>query len=261
MRIAVIASKVNSITSEMVKELERRGAEVRLVCPEKQLIDVSSICVQDDLYVLKSVGHLGLGIAGALHAAGAIMLNPYPIVALIKHKVAVTHILHSAGVPVPATYTSTETDELETLLQSGPLIAKPFDGARGNGIRILRTPDDLINVRFGEFLMVQRYHEPDEPGRFTKAYYLDGRVFYRKRWWTIDGPNGKESEPVSNSALLTDVVAKCARALGLRVFGLDIVISRGEPYVVDVQEFGSFAGVPCAPAMLADLIYSQSRSV
>ena len=244
-----------------MEELARKGVKVRLICPEKQVTDLTKLRIEDDLYILKSIGHLGLGLAGALHAAGANMLNPYPTVACIKHKVVITQILHSAGVPVPPTYTATDPQAFLPLLKLNSLIAKPFDGNRGKGIQIIHTPDELLNVQFGEFLMVQRYCKPDEPSRFTKAYYLDGQIFLIKRWWSNSRQYDKEGEPLEASAALANIVTKCARVLNLKLFGLDIVISQGKPYVVDIQEFGSFAGVPQASIMLAEFIFSHLRSV
>ncbi len=261
MRIAVISSKVNSVTSEMMEKLTGKGVKVRLICPEKQVTDLTKICVEDDLYIIKSVGHLGLGLAGALYAAGARMLNPYPAVALIKHKVVITQILHSAGVPVPATHTATDPAAFLPLLERNTLIAKPFDGNRGQGIEIIQTPDELMNVQFGEFLMVQKYCQPDEPDRFIKAYYLDGQIFFIKRWWSNSKRYGKEGELIEASAGLTEIVTKCAEILDLKLFGLDIVISQERPYVVDVQEFGSFVGVPQASTRLAEFIFSHLKSV
>lgn len=261
MKIAVISTKINQIAEEMMELLAKMGAEVRWICPEKQVTDLTKVRVEDDLYVIKSVGHLGLGLAGALHAAGAKTLNPYPAVALVKHKVIVTQMLHSAGVPVPETYTSTDPTVFRPMLDVHPLIAKPFDGSRGAGISIIRTPDQLTDIEFGEFLMVQRYCEPDEPGRFIKAYFLDGQVFLTKRWWSIETHGDKRSEPIEPTDVLTTLVSNCAKVLGLKLFGLDIVVSDGNPYIVDVQEFGSFAGVPNAPALLADFTISYLGSL
>lgn len=261
MRIAVISSKVNSIASEMMKELTGKGFKVRLICPEKQVTNLSKIRIEDDLYIIKSVGHLGLGLAGALHSAGANMLNPYPTVALIKHKMVITQILLSAGVPVPETFTATDPQQFLPLLESQTLIAKPFDGNRGKGIQIIRTPDELMNAQFGEFLMVQRFCQPDEPDRFIKAYYLDGQIFLIKRWWSNTKHYGKEGEPLEATVALTNIVTRCAEFLDLKLFGLDIVISQGKPYVVDIQEFGSFAGVPKASTLLAEFISAHLRSI
>ncbi len=264
MKIAVIASKVTAVTSAMADELAARGATVRIICPENELIELSKIRVEDDLYVLKSVGHLGLGLAGALHAAGARTLNPYPAVALVKHKVAVSQVLHAGGVPVPETFTTTDPERLLPILAQYPLIAKPFDGARSDGIKIIRTPEDLSDTKFSEFLMVQRYCEPDENDRFVKAYYLDGRIFVTKRRWSESDRRNKMSEPFNGSVLLDGIVRNCANVLKLKLFGLDIVISQGRPYVVDVGSFGSLMGIPGAPAMVADRIiraWEEAKSV
>lgn len=256
-KIAFIANKMTSITSEMIEELSQKGIEARLICPEDQLIDIKQVRIEDDLYVIKSVGHLGLGLAGSLHAAGANMLNPYPAVALIKHKVGLTQVLHSAGVPVPDTFTSTSREALLPLLKKHTLIAKPFDGSRSKGIVIIRTPDELLRVPFGEFLMVQRYCRPDEENRFTKAYYLDGRIFFIKRWWSEDERHRKDGELIESSPVLSRIVQRCARILKIKLFGVDMVISQGMPVVVDIQEFGSFTGVPNAATLLTNFIISN----
>ncbi len=260
MRIAVIASKVTAVTAAMADELAAHGATVRIICPENELIDLAQIKVEDDLYVLKSVGHLGLGLAGALYAAGAEILNPYPSVALVKHKITVTQILHAAGVPVPETFAATDPEKLLPILDRFPLIVKPFDGSRSEGIEMIRNREELNRAQFNEFLMVQRYCEPDEPGRFIKAYYLDGRIFINKRRWSETDRRNKEHEPFEASAILTELVYKCAKVLKLKVFGLDIVVSNSRPYVVDVQEFGGFVGVANAPKMLAEFILSNSNA-
>jgi len=38
---------------------------------------------------------------------------------------------------------------------------------------------------------------------------------------------------------------------------MDIIFSKGVPYVVDVNKFGSYMGVPNAPCLLADYIYTS----
>jgi glutathione synthase/RimK-type ligase-like ATP-grasp enzyme len=81
-----------------------------------------------------------------------------------------------------------------------------------------------------------------------------------KRRWSETDRRNKESEPVEASAILAELVSKCAKVLKLRLFGLDIVVSDARPYVVDVQEFGGFVGVANAPRMLADFILSNLMS-
>jgi hypothetical protein len=49
---------------------------------------------------------------------------------------------------------------------------------------------------------------------------------------------------------------RCVAALGIDMFGLDIVISGGRPCVVDINKFGSYMGVPDAPRLLANYLFA-----
>ena len=54
---------------------------------------------------------------------------------------------------------------------------------------------------------------------------------------------------------------RCGETFGLSLFGMDVVISKGQPYVVDVNKFGSFIGVPDAPAKLADYVLQVGEDI
>jgi glutathione synthase/RimK-type ligase-like ATP-grasp enzyme len=58
---------------------------------------------------------------------------------------------------------------------------------------------------------------------------------------------------------LQDLGLRCSRAFGIDLFGMDVVMSHGQPYVVDVNKFGSYVGVPDAPRRLADYVYAAGR--
>ena len=60
---------------------------------------------------------------------------------------------------------------------------------------------------------------------------------------------------------LEDIALRCGQAFGIDLFGMDIIFSKGVPYVVDVNKFGSYMGVPNAPCLLADYIYSSCQRV
>jgi ribosomal protein S6--L-glutamate ligase len=53
---------------------------------------------------------------------------------------------------------------------------------------------------------------------------------------------------------LRDLALRCGEAFGIDVFGVDIIVSAGVPYVVDVSSFPGFKGVPDAALRLADYI-------
>jgi ribosomal protein S6--L-glutamate ligase len=56
-----------------------------------------------------------------------------------------------------------------------------------------------------------------------------------------------------------DAALKTGRALGLGLYGLDVIESSDGPYVVDVNYFPGYKGVPDAGALIADYIDDYAR--
>src|SRR5688500_13008815 len=133
MKIAVITtgdkpSGKSSVMQQAASLLSEQGAVVETLDPEERLIDLASIKVEYDLYIIKSSSQSAISLAGLLHQAGANLLNPYPVVATMKDKILATKILQAAGVPLPETFMAARPAQLAELLNAGPLVVKPFWG-------------------------------------------------------------------------------------------------------------------------------------
>src|SRR5213083_3151438 len=256
MRIGVILDWVNPTMEATFRELAAR-VKLDLICPEKQMLDLATVRVQNDLYILKSGTELALSVTGALHALGAVTLNPYPTVAMMRNKIIVTRMLKEAGVPTPDTYVASDPSDFRPLLEFGPLILKPYRGSRGAGIHIVRQPQELDGLKLDGLMLAQRYHAPDGPD--CKIYCVGGRLFGLRRIWPIQKYEDKLGQPFGLSAELRDIALRCGRVFGIDLYGLDTVVSGGRPYVVDVQKFGSYMGVPNAPGVLADYLVTAAK--
>src|SRR5439155_117226 len=57
------------------------------------LIDVSRVRLDYDLYVLKNRRDLAMSVAADLHGAGAALLNPYPVSALLRDRIVTFRVL------------------------------------------------------------------------------------------------------------------------------------------------------------------------
>ena len=79
-------TRTSPIMTEVVRLLREWTAEVDVIYPEEQCTRIATLRPTHDLYVLKSASDLALSYAGALHAAGAAVLNPYPSVALLRDR-------------------------------------------------------------------------------------------------------------------------------------------------------------------------------
>ena len=255
MRIGIILDQMTPNVEQAVDLLSRQGVRVDLTHPERQLISLSRVRVENDLYLLKSGSDMTL--AGALHALGAATLNPYPTVAMMRNKIIVTRVLQAAGVPTPDSYLTTRVDDLASLLESGPLIVKPYQGSRGEGIRVIRHVRELIDLPANEPILAQRYEEPD--GHDLKVFCIGRRLFGVRRIWPLRTYQDKAGEPFPLTPQLRDLAWRCGRAFGIDLFGMDVVLSGGRPYVVDVNKSGSFMGVPDAPTLLAEHIYAACQ--
>jgi hypothetical protein len=80
-----------------------------------------------------------------------------------------------------------------------------------------------------------------------------------RRIWPLRTYEDKLGEPFDVPSELRDIMLRAGRALGISLYGLDVVISQGKPYVVDINKFGSYMGVPNAPRLLADYLYDAGR--
>jgi ribosomal protein S6--L-glutamate ligase len=255
MRIAFLMQgrpRDHRVWSKVGRELEARGASVDFRFPEAELTDLGDVRVEYDLYVLKATSGLGLSLAGALHGAGAAVLNPFDVAVLCRDKILTSQALAAGGVPVPETWVTQDRDQLRAPLAAGPLVVKPSLGSRGIGVHIVRDEADLDALDVdGSLLFAQRHHPPDGDGQDHKMYVIDGEVFGIRRVWPSVTWEDKLGRPFDVDPEMQAIARGCAAAIGADTFGFDIVLSDGEPYVVDLSGLPGFKGVPEAESRLA----------
>jgi ribosomal protein S6--L-glutamate ligase len=265
MRIAFLLKRPRdpggqSVMPEVVRLLADRGVDVDVIDPEDRVTDLTALRPECDLYVLKLRTDTTLSIAGALHAAGAAILNPYPVAAACRDKVVASQLLRAAGVPLPETYVAGRPEQLAPLLERGPMILKPYRGSRGRGVRVVRAATELAGVaRDAGPVFAQRYYEP--AGRDRKIYRIGNRIFGVERVWPAQTYEEKLGHPFPVPAELRELALRLGAALGISLYGFDVVVTKDGPYVVDFSPFPGFKGVPCAAALLADYIEEVAARV
>jgi ribosomal protein S6--L-glutamate ligase len=253
-------TRKSPIMPEVVRLLTEMGVKVDLIYPEEQLTNLDHVRVEDDLYILKSGTELALSLAGALDAAGAMIINPYPVSVMLRDKIIATKVLQTAGLPVPETYVTAHPEQLAPLLDAGPLVLKPYRGSQGRGIHLVWDADELNAVPTTEGpVFAQRYHKPQ--GRDRKIYCIGGQVFGVKRIWPARTYEEKLGQPFTIAPGLHEIALQCGRAFGIEVYGFDVIMNDDHPYVVDMSSFPGFKGVPDAALRLADYIYAAGQRV
>lgn len=259
----MVVRRVPPVPSPVLVEayeiLRGRGYEVDEGIAEEMLMRPDLMTVSQDLYILKSHTELSLSLAGILYCQGARLLNPYPSCALTQNKIIVSRLLRMAGVPAPRSWATGDLALLRPLAEETTLIVKPHLGHRGAGIHFARNPDDLDKIpQPTSPIIIQEFIEGT--GEDLKIYVVGDQVFgvakpFSESSFTVPG------RPVPISDEVRQLSLRVGQVCGLGLYGLDIIESPRGPFVVDVNYFPGYKGVPDVAPLIADYIdgYAQGR--
>jgi ribosomal protein S6--L-glutamate ligase len=228
-----VHAEPNPIFGDAMDLLRGRGFEVTGWIAEEQLCAADDFPVDNDLYVLKSQTELSLSLAGILHNRGAHILNPYPACAALQNKIVAANRLAAAGVPWPRSWVTADLRLVRDLVARMPLIAKPYRGHRGAGIRVLRNEDDVAGLPQPDQPLLFQEYIPNSGGDL-KLYVVGGEVFGVRKAFSDTSFTGY-GVPCDVSLALRGIALECGRAFGLGIYGLDLVEGPAGPVVVDVN--------------------------
>lgn len=247
------------ILVEAYELLRGRGYEVGESIAEEVLTACDDVEANQDLYILKSHTELSLSLAGALFTRGARLLNPYPSCAMTQNKIIVSRLLREGGVPAPRSWVTGDFSLLRDLASKSSLIIKPYMGHRGAGIVKIDSPDQLKAHAVPDYPVIVQEFKPGS-GEDLKVYVVGDQVFgvqkpFSETSFAVPG------RPVPISDEVREISLKVGTVCGLGLYGLDIIEGADGPFVVDVNYFPGYKGVPNAAPMIADYIdgYAQGR--
>ena len=176
--------------------------------------------------------------------------------------------LEEEGLPFPKTYYISHPESthlpqvLENLNTNLPIIAKIGSSSQGKGVYLIRSQKDLakvinsLNAKERHQLLFQKFLEHVGDIRvIVIGYNVIGAMFRKK----------KKSEYRSNIAVgatacqleidnkIAKLASQAAKAVEIEIAGVDILISEGKPYVIEVNRAPQFKGfmqatgidVPC----------------
>jgi glutathione synthase/RimK-type ligase-like ATP-grasp enzyme len=201
---------------------------------------------------LKSHTELSKSLAGILHTQGARLLNPYPACVFTQDKIIAARIFQAAGIPVPESWVTGDLTLLEAVVRQKPVIIKPYLGHRGAGLTIVRDPDELRTLSPPPApVLIQEYIEGSDED--LKIYVAGERVFGVKKPFSPESFT-KPGIPFEVSPQIREIALKCGKAFGLGLYGLDVVESSRGPYVVDLNYFPGYKGIPGVASVIAEYI-------
>jgi ribosomal protein S6--L-glutamate ligase len=247
----------NPVIQETISLLERSGLTVRTQYPEDEVLRLDTLAVEADLYLLKSNTDLAFSLATALEAMGARVLNTCAATWRARNKVMAAAALQRAGLPSPRSMAAGQPSHLRAEVGvGGPLILKPHRGHYGLGITVVHTPAELPTAdgfADREVVFAQQYLV----GAHTtlKVCVIGEEVFGIRKPFMPGNSYAQGGEPWPLAPAIEELARRAGRAFGLELYGLDIAEGEdGAAWIVDVNAFPGYRGVPVAPQRLADYI-------
>jgi ribosomal protein S6--L-glutamate ligase len=255
-RIALLLGRApgrHSILPAVVGHLRAAGSEVTAhLWDDTTRADVAAA----DLVVLRALPASALG-AVAADADAARCCNTPAATAAARDKSIGMPLLGRAGVPVPRITAAATWTAAQVAAGGRPVVIKAVDGSRGRGV--LLAPDGRLpaSAPFPGPYLVEEHVAGD--GRDRKLYVIGDRVHGVLRRWPPRHLADKLGEPVEPEPALRSLALAAGAALGLEVYGVDVVVGPAGPVVVDVNAFPGFKGVPGAAPEIARHLLGRVR--
>ena len=210
-----------------------------------------------DVLVARNRCHLGLAMLAYAEDAGIPAINTHDSTQRVRNKARMAVALTHGGVPCAPTYLADDVAALAELpRRCFPLILKATYGDNSQGLRLIRHPEDLRDIHWGEDLVLAQCYLPND-GFDLKLYVCGSTVVGVRKPSPFNGDPRAPHRLVDLDAGQVDLARRCGAIFGLEIYGVDTIETPDGPAVIEVNEFPNFTGVPGAAELIADYILSR----
>jgi ribosomal protein S6--L-glutamate ligase len=204
-----------------------------------------------DVYLLKSRSPQARALARTAQAAGARVVNTPQATDAALDRWTMATCLEEAGVPQPRTWSFPTLHALAGDEETGPSlpwpqVVKSRTSARGDLVQLVRSRDDLraLLPRWGDVPVIAQEFTPND-GFDIKIWVIGGDLSAARRRSALEGTDKSSDAPIEADELpaeWAEAALRAGQALGLDLFGVDLLIRDGHPVVIDVNAFPGFQG-------------------
>lgn len=271
MKICLLAeSATNPVLSSVLDALAERHSvtvsDPRAMAPAL----ARSAFPRDDLadvYLLKSRSPEAQTVAYSAERAGAVVVNGPRATGAALDRWAMATMLDLAGVPAPRTWafptlTLMARDVLAQRFLPWPLVIKSRTSSRGDLVTLVRDLHALLELvpEWGdEPVIAQEFVAND--GFDIKCWVIGGQLSAARRpgaLEVLDKTSDVALDPDQIPAEWSRVAFAAGSALGLNLFGVDLLITERGPIVIDVNAFPGFRGAHDPAASMVRFLESHA---
>ena len=234
-----------SVISKVVERLHHSWPTIAIYRPVEGT--PPPIWLQDsNLIMQRGLGPAALRELSALEASGIRCVNGTAATVLCDDRAKLLEILNAAGITVPQSQGASTWNEASTMAGGKPVAIKALQAAIGRGAQVLLAPTGVL--------------PPEQPfaGPYVVQQYLPGNPTVQKIYVAGKRTRGLlKASPLVASRTAIEAVqpfevdretsklsTQIADALGLEIFGFDLLYGPDGATVVDVNPFPGFRGIP-----------------
>lgn len=211
-----------------------------------------------DLLVARGRSPALLDLLSRAEALGVPTLNRRAAVEAVLDKGAMARALAAAGLPTPPSHVGPIAGIAAwAASRMFPLVVKPVRGDNARDVRVLRTRQELDDLRWPEPVALAQPFVPGD-GWDLKLYVAGERVWAVRKPSPIGTAPDGAPRPVPAGEALRSLALRCGRLFGLDLYGVDCIAGPEGPVVIEVNDFPNYSGLPGADAALAALCLARA---
>jgi ribosomal protein S6--L-glutamate ligase len=270
MKICILSRNPNLYSTKRLKEAAlERGHKIRIADTLKCFMNITSnspkihykneVLEKFDAVIPRigaSITFYGTAILRQFEMMGTYALNESLAISRSRDKLRAHQIFSKKGIGMPITgfaHSPNSTDELIKLVGGAPLVIKLLEGTQGKGVILAETKkaaESLIEAFRGldSFFLVQQFIK-EAGGADIRCFVVGDKVIAAMKRQGMAGEFrsnlhcGGTAKLVKISALERKTAVAAAKAMGLRVAGVDILQSSNGPLVLEVNSSPGLEGI------------------
>lgn len=268
MNIVILSNGPGNYSTKRLKQVaEKRGHNVRVVKYSRCYVTLErgNPIVRYEGEEIRDVDVIIPRIAPSLTKYGSSIVRQFEMQNVFtttssiamnrsRDKLRSTQLLAKAGIGIPKTVFARETADLDDVLDQvggAPVIIKVARGTHGNGVVLAETRKAARAVMQafyveGVTFLVQEFIEESQ-GSDIRAFVVGGQVIASMKRQSLDDDfrsnihQGGQGTPIKLTDEERKTALRAARAMGLPICGVDMVLSKRGPLVLEVNASPGFA--------------------
>ena len=271
MKIAILARNPRLYSHQRLKEAgEEAGHEVHIINPLYCYLNVATskpevhyrggepLPVYDAVIprIGASITYYGTAVLRHMETMGMYTLNESIAIARSRDKFRSLQLLARKGIPMPLTGFAQSPDDTQDLIQmvgGAPLVIKLMEGTQGKGVILADSHQSAVSIinafkGMDENILVQEFIK-ESHGMDIRCFVIGDKVVAAIKSQAKDGEfranvhQGGKALKVKLSPQERAIAVSAAKAMGLKVAGVDLIRSHHGPLVLEINSSPGLEGI------------------